>query len=84
MTHAMVWHPLCASVCVDMLSGEADVRAGVAALCVRSMCGRDGGRRCPRSWVFFQRASPWYGSASVVVCTRVLSAELVRCLLKSA
>ena len=33
----------CVCVCVDMLSGEADVRAGVAALCVR--CVRTRWRR---------------------------------------
>ena len=32
----------------------------------------------------FQRSNPWRGSAQVVVCTRVLSAELDRGVLKSA
>ena len=82
-THAAVWRPLCVRVCAVEQSGEMDVRAGVAALRVRCMCGRDGGGDALVPLGVFQRSSPWCGSAPVVVCTRVLSAELDRCLLKS-
>ena len=74
----------CVHMCAVEQSGEMDVRAGVAALRAAMHVWTRRRRRCPRSWVFFQRSSPWRGSAPVVVCTRVLSAELDRGVLKSA
>ena len=79
----MVWRPLCVRACAVEKSGEMDVRAGVAAACACDACADETAAAMPSFLGVFQRASPWYGSASVVVCTRVLSAELDRCLLKS-
>ena len=83
LTHAVVWRPSRVRVCVDILSDKTDACALVWQPCVCDVCVDEMAARGPRSWVFFQRSSPWCGSASVVVCTRVLSAELDRCLLKS-
>ena len=81
-THAAVWRPSCVHASADKMA----VRRACAQVwqpCVRDACADETAAAMPSVLGVFQRSSPWFGSASVVVCTRVLSAELDRCLLKS-